>query len=142
MTYERRATRVLPLVIIAVCIVVGLVLAVPATAWFQFRHSYKTFPDRHLEVTAFIDAVYSYFADQGRWPDAATASSLSRLPAEWIYSDKTDPSDSMSAPLMCLHGPYHMSLTYYFEPPNGQAINSEWIVSLEGDKRQFEAAVE
>jgi len=141
MTLGGRQKRTTLLAITAASVLFCVALAVPVNAWLQFQHSYKAFPTRHLEITEFINEVYRYSRHAGRFPDAVAADRLSPLPAEWKYLEKTDPSDPNSTPLVCLYGPYHMSLVYYFSPPDARKISGEWIMSVEGDKTPFEADV-
>ncbi len=98
-------------------------VSIPIVQWIHYR---QTFPKRHLEATQFIEAAYGYYADKGKWPDAATASGLSSLPAEWEYFEKTDPTDATSTPMILLQGDYHLHLAYYFSPPNGKVISRDW----------------
>ena len=59
---------------IVLAIIAAFILLVLVTnPIVQSLHYHKTFPARHLEATQFIEAVYGYYADKGKWPDAATA---------------------------------------------------------------------
>ncbi|MGD0898050.1 MAG: hypothetical protein ABR915_09470 [Thermoguttaceae bacterium] len=115
--------RNIVLAIIAAFILLLVFVSIPIVQWI---HYHKTFPVRHLEATQFIEVVYGYYADKGKWPDAATAIGLSSLPAKWEYFEKTDPADPKTTPMILLNGEYHLHLAYYFSPPDGKTISGEW----------------
>lgn len=101
------------------------------------KKSTHDFPLRHTEAREAVEFVYSYHAKQGRWPTEAEvqAQQFGSLSNGWQYSAG---SGIDGAPVMSLHGPYHMLLYYHFEPPEQGTINDEWSLSFEGDKKYFQ----
>jgi hypothetical protein len=99
----------------------------------------QRFSDRHVEATPFIEAVYSHYTKTGLWPDEQSAIRLSPLPLEWSYFEQVEPTDQQAAPLLILHGPYHIRLVYRFAPPDHGDLSRRWVKSWEGDKTEFEA---
>jgi hypothetical protein len=113
----------------------------PVRAYLDFAHSVETFPDRHKEATVFIKAVYGYYGDQGKWPDPRDVdrTGAPSLPTEWTYDWVNEEG---GPPVLLLHGPYHMMIVYYFSPPSDRGIDSTWVHSIEGDKKEFQADVD
>jgi hypothetical protein len=112
------------------------VIVVPiVVASYQLRRSLREFPRRHGEATEFIESTYRYYMKNGKWPVSSKQSTneLSAPPAEWGYTN--DPES------IFLYGPYHMALVYYFEPPKGGSVRRKWILSVEGNKTEFDADI-
>jgi hypothetical protein len=98
-----------------------------------------SFPRRHEEAKELIESVYAHYVKYGSWPRHAEidAAQQSLRTAGWHY--EADSGDGL--PSVFIHGPYHMILSYYFEPPASGRVSDEWAWSIEGDKRYFKAQV-
>jgi hypothetical protein len=118
---------------------IGSGLGVMIYAGSALRRSRDAFVERHSEARPLIESVYRHYSDTGTWPTNEDIAGHSVAPADWVYSARTDPSDPQSPPMLALHGPYHTSLAYYFEPPKNGTISRRWKFSWEGDKTVFEA---
>ena len=145
MTYDRHPRIRIPIgavvkvaVVSALCIVLYWASLFACIGW-QFKQALKDFPKRHLEATQAIERVYVHFRGHGGWPAKADLERAGQrwLPPEWEYEN-----DSELGPLMWLHGPWHMNLYYRFAPPQQDAVNNAWTLSVEGDKSTFPADVD
>jgi fermentation-respiration switch protein FrsA (DUF1100 family) len=142
MTNRHASTRATKCLLLAVlcCLVIWVVIG-PLRAYLDFARSVETFPKRHREATQFVKAVYEYYSDQGRWPDPGDVheTGIPSLPAEWTYDWAEQEG---GPPVLLLHGPYHMAIVYYFSPPSDRGIDRTWVLSIEGDKKKFQADVD
>jgi hypothetical protein len=125
-------------VVSALCIVLYLVILFASIGW-HFRQALKEFPKRHLEATQPIERTYAYFREHGRWPTNADVERGGQrwLPPGWEY--ESDPE--LEGPVISRDGPEHMTLVYYFAPPQPGVVDNTWTLSVEGDKRTFPADV-
>jgi hypothetical protein len=100
----------------------------------------KDFGQRHTEATVAIQRAYAYYRRYQRWPSQAEMEAGGKpwLPPKWQYVD----AQNQGGPVLWLHGPEHMILSYRFAPPQQDAVNRTWAVSFEGDKRTFPADVD
>lgn len=105
----------------------------------NLRDSMKHFSQRHLEATAAINRVYEHFHSHGQWPVKADIEGLGKrwMPCGWEYEG--DPEQG--GPVIWLHGPNHMILSYRFTPPQHGAVSNTWTLSVEGDKTQFQSDI-
>ena len=105
----------------------------------EIQQSMKDFRQRHLEATQAIQRAYAHFREQGRWPAKADLERAGQrwLPPEWQY--ESDPEQG--GPVMWLHGPSHMILSYKFELQQQGAVSNTWTLSVEGGKSTFPAKV-
>ncbi len=125
--------------IAATLLAVAVWLGFLAKAIVDFKTALRDFPLRRAEARQTIEFVYSHHARHGQWPTLTEIQSqnFGALANGWQVS--TDAQ--AGAPTMWLHGPYHMNLVYYFEPPQQEVPNVDWTLSVEGDKRHFKEAV-
>src|SRR5258707_15504604 len=82
---------------------------------YYLKHSMSSFRDRHIEATNAIERIYAHYLRSGQWPMKAnlTAPGKLELPPDWNYEDDAD----LGGPVIWVHGPYHMILSYRFSPP-------------------------
>ena len=100
----------------------------------------RAFPLRHVEATDFIEWAYAERQANGRWPSAAEFEDASRelLPDDW--SSEGDPA--RGGPVVYLHGPDHMILSYRFSVSQKGEASKRWRLSGEGSTSFFEANVD
>jgi len=120
----------------------GICFAIPLVTFLSFLSSFgefdsarTTFPQRHEEATAFIEAVYRFHDDEERWPsnlDIKKSVDLT-VPANWEYMEDC----RCDNPCLILWGQFHMFLWYYFTPSRDPDDRREWIFSVEGSERPF-----
>ena len=92
----------------------------------DIQQSMKDFRQRHLEATQVIEYAYAYFRDHGDWPSKAD---LERADQQWLsrgWEYNNDPTQE--GPIMWLHGPNHMILSYRFTPPQQGAASNTWTL--------------
>lgn len=125
-------------IVSTLCLVL-LVASIVGCIRREIQQSMRDFRQRHLEATPAIERAYAHFRDHGRWPTKANLERTDQqwLPPEWEY--ESDPEQG--GPVMWLHGPCHMMLSYRFAPPQEGAVSNTWTLSVEGDKSTFPADV-
>ena len=113
-----------------------LIILTIVHGYYDLKTTYKEFPRRHQESTRFIDGMYRYYSANGSWPNPEdpTQSSDPSIPPDWGFDN--------NPPMISLHGDYHMSLLYYFEPTKKGSVSRKWILDFEGDKTEFDADAE
>jgi hypothetical protein len=110
-----------------------------ACVGWQFHEALKEFPKKHLDATEAIERVYADFREHGRWPTKADVERAGQpgLPAGWEY----EMGPKLEGPVLSCHGPWHMTLVYYFAPPEQGVVRNTRTLSVEGDKTTFPADV-
>jgi hypothetical protein len=118
--------------IVAVLVVVSLPIGFLARLAWDVRRSIVAVKARHAEASSAVRFVYEYRDLLGIWPTPEIVEASATLPPSWEYH-----VDALS-PVLWLHGPYHMSVSYRFATPPREPTR-EWEFCLEGDDAKFTA---
>jgi hypothetical protein len=143
MPRSRLLTRVGDYAIITICFlaVAGVAFQIFCVArfFYEYPRFLKAFPERHVEATAAIERIYAYYQEHGAWPpnDDDQSPVKQWLPPDWQYS-----GDGAVGPVLWLHGPWHLILSYAFQVPDHGTVSNIWTFSNEGDKTAFPARVQ
>ena len=138
--------------------VVGVIAFIPLRFIAGYRSSRDSITARHEEVHAAIEEIYAHFQQHGSWPEKSQTSNLppdfsdppshqavdltslpalrQPVPQDWKYESDSE----LGGPYVYLDGSYHMSIVYYFAPPEGGQVGREWTRSEEGSKYQFNSS--
>jgi len=122
--------------VICLVLLAGLLLYV-ALIRVSLERAMRLLPHRHLEATAVIDRIYTYYRNHGRWPEKADVENGSTrwLPADWNYEN----ADLPLGPCIWLPGEFHMAIIYRFVPPQDEQLSKTWSRGIEGKEDEFEA---
>jgi hypothetical protein len=110
--------------LVAIAVGVLLFLAAPVISIaFGLKNEQSALSKRHREAGLAIERIYNYFCQYGKWPSKPEVESSVTpfLPPGWEYSE----GNGTVGPVLLLDGPYHMILSYRFERPQGESLNSE-----------------
>jgi hypothetical protein len=130
-------SRVSLIVLVLILIVIVTYPFVSSTfyLWRNVSNEREQFARRHAEAKEAIEGTYAYFANHDKWPtgDDFAVIGGQAVSLGWMYSSDPEP------PVIWLHGPYHMILSYHFEAPNDGKVSNVWTLSCEGDKSFIKA---
>ena len=131
--------RIAKVILPAAAVLGAVILLMPIFGFVHFIYrmeaAIRDMPKRHAEAKEAIEFVYGHYLQFGEWPTKSEIESVpDLLPLEWEYK-----GGGASQPLMWLHGPHHMFLYYYFEPPKNGMATDNWVLTIEGSKRAFRA---
>ena len=130
------ATWFIVMAIFGILILLAPVIGLIWNLSVDFPRQRQALQERHREARPIIELAYAHVAQHGKWPQPAEIEAAGHQlnSSNWQYEIDSD----VGPPVIWLHGPYHMAISYRFSPPTVERSDL-WTLSVEGSKSEFRA---